>query len=98
MKQLKESYKTFEKTANEMYTLQQRLEACYEDMGNTLNKYYDISEGTPLQEKDSEYQKTFSKVMKKAKIQSPADLETDKQKKQFFNQVKKSYKPKEEKK
>ena len=43
MKQLQESFKTFEKTANEMYTLQQRLEACYEDMGNTLNKYYDIN-------------------------------------------------------
>jgi hypothetical protein len=93
MKQLKESYKTFEKTANEMYTLQQRLEACYEDMGNTLNKYYDISEGDAnLQEKESEYQKTFSKVMKKADIDSPADLETDKQKKQFFNQVAKTYK------
>jgi hypothetical protein len=100
MKQLKESYKTFEKTANEMYTLQQRLESCYEDMGNTLNKYYNISEDkTPnLQEKESDYQKTFSKVMKKAKINSPADLESDKQKKQFFKQLDKSYKSKEEQK
>ena len=100
MKQLKESYKTFEKTANEMYTLQQRLESCYEDMGNTLNKYYNISEDkTPnLQEKESDYQKTFSKVMKKAKIKSPADLESDKQKKQFFKQLDKSYKSKEEQK
>jgi hypothetical protein len=100
MKQLKESYKTFEKTANEMYTLQQRLEACYEDMGNTLNKYYNISEdgGANLQEKESDYQKTFSKVMKKAKIESPADLESDKQKKQFFKQLDKSYKSKEEQK
>jgi predicted O-linked N-acetylglucosamine transferase (SPINDLY family) len=100
MKQLKESYKTFEKTANEMYTLQQRLEACYEDMGNTLNKYYNISEdgGANLQEKESDYQKTFSKVMKKAKIESPADLKSDKQKKQFFKQLDKSYKSKEEQK
>jgi len=100
MKQLKESYKTFEKTANEMYTLQQRLEACYEDMGNTLNKYYNISEdgSANLQEKESDYQKTFSKVMKKAKINSPADLESDKQKKQFFKQLDKSYKSKEEQK
>lgn len=52
MKQLKESYKTFEKTANEMYTLQQRLEACYEDIGNTLGKYYDIQGNAPLQEKE----------------------------------------------
>lgn len=96
MKQLKESYKTFEKTANEMYTLQQRLEACYEDMGNTLSKYYDISEEANLQEKDSEYQKHFTKMMKKAKIETPADLESDKQKKQFFKKVATTYKPKEE--
>ena len=44
MKQLKESYKVFEKTANEVHTLQQRLESAYEDMGGTLNKYYKISE------------------------------------------------------
>jgi len=44
MKQLKEAYKVFEKTANEVHTLQQRLESAYEDMGGTLNKYYKISE------------------------------------------------------
>ena len=44
MKQLKESYKVFEKTAGEVHTLQQRLESAYEDMGGTLNKYYKISE------------------------------------------------------
>lgn len=96
MKQLKESYKTFEKTANEMYTLQQRLEACYEDMGNTLNKYYDISEGGTLQEKDSDYQKHFSKMMQKSKIESPADLETPQQKKKFFQKIDKTFKSKEE--
>lgn len=42
MKQLKESYKLFEKTATEMSTLQQRLEACYEDIGKNLNNYWDI--------------------------------------------------------
>ena len=36
--------------------------------------------------------------MKKAKINSPADLESDKQKKQFFKQLDKSYKSKEEQK
>ena len=44
MKQLKEAYKVFEKTAGEVHTLQQRLESAYEDMGGTLNKYYKISE------------------------------------------------------
>lgn len=42
MKQLKESYKTFEKTANEMGVLQQRLEACYEDIGKNLNNYWEV--------------------------------------------------------
>lgn len=42
MKQLKESYKLFEKTAGEMGTLQQRLESCYEDIGKNLNNYWDV--------------------------------------------------------
>lgn len=67
MKQLKESYKTFEKTANEMYTLQQRLEACYEDIGNTLGKYYDIQNNAPLQEKE----KAEHDYDKDGKIESP---------------------------
>jgi hypothetical protein len=44
MKSLGESYKIFEKTSKEMSVLQQRLEACYEDMGSTLNKYFNINE------------------------------------------------------
>ncbi len=44
MKQLKEAYKVFEKTAGEVHTLQQRLESAYEDMGGVLNKYYKINE------------------------------------------------------
>jgi hypothetical protein len=44
MKQLKEAFKVFEKTASEVHTLQQRLESAYEDIGGTLNKYYKISE------------------------------------------------------
>ena len=44
MKQLKESFKVFEKTAGEVHTLQQRLESAYEDMGTVLNRYYKINE------------------------------------------------------
>ena len=44
MQNLKEAYKVFSKTANEVQTLQQRLESAYEDMGGTLNKYYKINE------------------------------------------------------
>lgn len=41
-KQLKESYKVFEKCVNEINTLQQRLESSYEDIGEVLKKYYDV--------------------------------------------------------
>ncbi len=51
MKQLKEAYKVFEKTAGEVHTLQQRLESAYEDMGTTLNRYYKINEA--LKEEDA---------------------------------------------
>ncbi len=50
MKQLKEAFKVFEKTAGEVHTLQQRLESAYEDMGGTLNKYYKISEALKEEE------------------------------------------------
>ena len=44
MKQLKEAYKVFEKTAKEISGLQQRLEGAYEDIGGVLNKYYKVNE------------------------------------------------------
>ena len=40
MKTLKEANKTFQKTSNEMHTLQQRLESVYEEIGNVLGRYY----------------------------------------------------------
>ena len=44
MKGLDGSMQLFEKTANEINTLQQRLESVYEDIGSVLNKYYKINE------------------------------------------------------
>ena len=44
MKQLREAYKVFEKTAGEMSQLQQRLESTYDDMGMILNRYYKMNE------------------------------------------------------
>ena len=41
---MKQAYKVFEKTANEMSSMQQRLESAYEDMGTVLNRYYKIGE------------------------------------------------------
>ena len=43
MKQMNEAYKVFEKTANEMHSLQQRLESAYDDMGMVLNRYYKVN-------------------------------------------------------
>lgn len=44
MKQMNEAFKVFEKTAQEMSGMQQRLEAAYEDMGSVLSKYYKVNE------------------------------------------------------
>ena len=40
MKGLNESYKVFEKTAQEISRLQERLSASYEDIGQGLSKYF----------------------------------------------------------
>ena len=50
MKQMNEAFKVFEKTANEMNSLQQRLESAYDDMGMVLNRYYNVN--SALTEKD----------------------------------------------
>ena len=44
MKRMGESFKVFEKTLKEVSTLQQRLESSYDEIGEVLNKYYEISE------------------------------------------------------
>ena len=43
-RKMNESFKIFEKTVNEVTKLQQRLEAVYEEIGETLGKYYEIKE------------------------------------------------------
>ena len=42
LKELAGSYKTFESTAQEMSQLQERLSMAYEDIGQQLNKYFDV--------------------------------------------------------
>lgn len=91
MKHLGEAFKIFEKTAQEMSTLQQRLESAYEDIGGTLNKYYDVGSMVTEAASGEDYQKFFQKAMKKFKIQEPSDLESPKDKKKFFNWVDKNY-------
>jgi hypothetical protein len=58
MKQMNEAYKVFEKTANEMSSLQQRLESAYDDMGMVLNRYYNVNNALSEDDKIDEDQYT----------------------------------------
>ena len=42
MKEIANSYKVFEKTAQEMSQLRERLEAAFEDIGTGLGRYFEI--------------------------------------------------------
>lgn len=42
MKQLRENVKQFNQSVQEVSKLQQRLEALYEEIGGTLNRYYEL--------------------------------------------------------
>ena len=44
MKELTNLSKNFDKLSEEASSVQQRLEALYEDMGNVLSRYYDLNE------------------------------------------------------
>jgi len=50
MKHLNGMVKEFKKTAQESHVIGQRLTALYEDMGNVLNRYYDINEDMEISE------------------------------------------------
>ena len=105
MKELTGLSKQFGKIAHESKSLQQRLGALYEDMGNILGRYYEIGEkhipghdSDDIETADIEenaYQEFFQKAMKKFGISSPDELDDDKKKK-FFNYVDKNYKAKKE--
>lgn len=106
MKELTGLSKQFGKISSESESLQQRMGALYEDMGNILGRYYEIGEKhVPGHDSDdietvdieeNAYEKFFQSAMKKFNISSPDELEDDK-KKDFFNYVDKNYKAKNEK-
>ena len=91
MKELTGLSNQFGKIANEAKTLQERMGALYEDMGNILGRYYEIGENEESTIKEGEYEAFFQSAMKKFGISSPDELEDDK-KKEFFNYVDKNYK------
>jgi len=49
-KRLKESFKVFEKSIQEVSKLQRRAEAAFDDIGETLSKYYKIESSKPVNE------------------------------------------------
>jgi len=104
MKELTNHSKAFSKISEEASSVQQRLAGLYEDMGNILNRYYDIPEGAEQVDKDEtkdqieegDYEAFFQKAMKKFGISSPDELGSDEKKKKFFNYVDKNYSAKAE--
>ena len=96
MKELTGLSNQFSKISNEAKTLQERMGALYEDMGNILGRYYEIGEGgneteSKLKNEEGDYDAFFKSAMKKFGISSPDELD-DEKKKEFFNYVDKNYK------
>ena len=91
MKELTGLSKSFGKIAQESNSLQQRLGALYEDMGNILGRYYEVGEVVKEETGDKEeYQKFFNGALKKYGVSSPDELDDDK-KKDFYNYVDKNW-------
>jgi hypothetical protein len=74
VKRMNESFKVFEKTLREVGTLQQRLESSYDEIGETLGKYYEINE---TEEKDIEEGNEFGASRAKAIANGDSDFEVD---------------------
>ena len=92
MKELNNYSKQFSKIAQEAANLQERMRGLYEDMGNIMGRYYEISEEIT---EDDDYQQFFQSALKKFDAGSPAEMD-DEKKKKFFNYVDKNYDAKDE--
>ena len=87
MKELTGLSGQFSKIAGEAKSLQQRMGALYEDMGNILGRYYEVGETVSEETGDKEeYQKFFMAALKKFGVSEPDKLPDDK-KKEFYNYV-----------
>ncbi len=87
MKELTGLSGQFGKIAKEAKSLQERMGALYEDMGNILGRYYEIGESVSEETGDKdEYQKFFMTALKKFGVSEPDELDDDK-KKEFYNYV-----------
>ena len=104
MKELTGLSKQFSKVAMEANSLQERMSGLYEDMGNILGRYYDISEkhvpghddedsedSAPDFKEDDGYKAFFKKALKKWGASSPDEIK-DEDKKEFYNYVDRNWK------
>ena len=91
MKELTGLSKSFGKIAHEANSLQQRMGALYEDMGNILGRYYQVGEVVKEESGGKEeYEKFFRAALKKFGVSEPDELDDDK-KKDFYNYVDKNW-------
>ena len=92
MKELTGLSGQFGKIAGEAKSLQERMGALYEDMGNILGRYYEIGEThkngehEPMTGDKNEYQKFFRAALKKFGVSEPDKL-PDEKKKEFYDYV-----------
>ncbi len=87
MKELTGLSGQFGKIAKEAKSLQERMGALYEDMGNILGRYYEVGETVSEVAGDKEeYQKFFMAALKKFGVSEPDELD-DEKKKEFYNYV-----------
>ena len=92
MKELTGLSGQFTKIASEAKSLQERMGALYEDMGNILGRYYKIDEThqngehEPMKGDKDEYQKFFRGALKKFGVSEPDKL-PDEKKKEFYDYV-----------
>ena len=92
MKELTGLSGQFGKIAKEAKSLQERMGALYEDMGNILGRYYEVGETVSEVAGDKEeYQKFFMAALKKFGVSEPDELD-DEKKKELFNYVDANYK------
>ena len=75
VKRMNESFKIFEKTLREVGTLQQRLESSYDEIGETLGKYYEINESHD--DEEIEEGNEFGANRAKAIANGDSDFEVD---------------------
>ena len=107
MKELQGLSGGFSKCATEAQSLQERMETLYEDMGNILNRYYnikEINEGkkgsikewvTRSSLHEESYQEFFQSALDKYGVETPSKLADDK-KKEFYDYIDKNWNAKEE--